>query len=154
MEITNRKTALLLGLKSYFTGKPCKHGHLAARWIDGHCMVCHAKQAAATFQKTKDARKEKRIAGLQAWKARNPQKARGHHKNTETLRRRIKGGRLLAKKHSKEITKFYANCPPDFHVDHIVPLNGKTVSGLHVPWNLQYLPAHENIRKGNRHGEE
>ena len=56
----------------------------------------------------------------------------------------------LTKNDKEKIRKIYAKCPKGYHVDHIVPLKGKDVCGLHVPSNLRIITAHKNQSKGNR----
>lgn len=50
----------------------------------------------------------------------------------------------------KEIERIYRDCPIGLEVDHIIPLKSDIVCGLHVPWNLQYLPKSENAKKKNK----
>lgn len=45
---------------------------------------------------------------------------------------------------------FYENCQQGYEVDHIIPLKGKTVSGLHIRSNLQYLLPEDNLKKRNK----
>lgn len=62
----------------------------------------------------------------------------------------------LTQAHVAEMDGLYQFCRifPGYAVDHIIPLNGKRVSGLHVPENLQVLTVSENSRKGARYQVE
>lgn len=63
----------------------------------------------------------------------------------------------LTKEHLEEIESFYSTAKAleqafggKYDVDHIHPIKGETCCGLHVPWNLQVLPASKNREKSNR----
>lgn len=63
----------------------------------------------------------------------------------------------LTKEQKQEIMKFYALARKrsaesgiEYQVDHIIPLKGRIISGLNVPWNLQVITKSENTRKNNR----
>jgi hypothetical protein len=80
------------------------------------------------------------------WKAANPDKAREHvQQRKAAIKRATPPWADMA-----AIKAFYANRPAGHHVDHIEPLRAADRSGLHVPWNLQYLPAEESQRKYNK----
>jgi hypothetical protein len=82
-------------------------------------------------------------------KSYNSEKQKPKNNAKAAKRRALKLSATLAG-YDKQIVEIYKNCPPGYHVDHIMPLKGKNSCGLHVPWNLQYLPAIENLKKGNR----
>jgi hypothetical protein len=93
------------------------------------------------------------------WKLNNPDKI-----NFQTAKRRAaklqRTPKWLTVEHFNEIKEFYRQASNltritgiQHTVDHIMPLQGKTLSGLHVPWNLQILigPGKDgNYSKGNR----
>lgn len=104
------------------------------------------------------------------WPKTDPEKAKAHaknyreknpHKNAELCMRRkaakdMRTPSWLTEEHEFAISEIYElrklrseATGVEQHVDHIVPLRGKTVSGLHVPWNLQVIPASENLSKSN-----
>jgi hypothetical protein len=91
-----------------------------------------------------------RRAQNEAWKTANPERWRALKRAAYVVRERLLAAQPIAKTYSKQTAAVYEECPRGLHVDHIVPLNNEIVCGLHVPWNLQYLPPDDNIKKSNR----
>ena len=116
-----------------------------------------AKQrASAWYYSNKEyANKRNKVYGA-VWRTANKDKqcAKSNRYRSSKLQATPK---WLSQEQQKQIESFYwlsrlQNELTDnvYHVDHIIPLKGKTVCGLNVPWNLQIIPALDNIRKGNK----
>lgn len=82
---------------------------------------------------------------------------RNGQSSSKELKRFYAQNRMCAKRHRtpkwadyERTREIYANCPSGYEVDHIIPLQGKLVSGFHIAENLQYLLATDNARKFNR----
>lgn len=125
---STREEALAQGSMHYFTGMPCKHGHLDVRQTSSKkCKTCN-REAQARFFATPSGR------------------AYHNAKSNANFPRRSK----INRQNLTEVQLFYMYCPPGYEVDHIIPRHGKNVCGFDSLSNLQYLPKEENRRKGNK----
>lgn len=152
------------GLEDYYNSKAEKDGkchtckncakNRSRRWAKDNierANLASAKWARSNLQKRKAARAK--------WITNNSTTWQAIKRSKESRRRgtnKLATPKWLTCQHRAEIIELYTVASElqwlsneTLHVDHIVPLKNKEVCGLHVPWNLQILPAGENIRKSN-----
>lgn len=121
----------------------------------------------AYYQKTKEAQSEHKAEYYKNTKAARLAYGKKHYQNNKAMYIANCTSRRAAKQNAtpewltsacyQQIFNFYMEAQRlttltgiQFHVDHIVPLQGETVCGLHVPWNLQVIPQYENQSKKNK----
>ena len=194
---STREEAKRLGLPRYFTGEPCKHGHVAERMTaNRRCVRCHRlyQNDRASTPEFKERRRE---YDRQRWKNNQDylieKNRRYYTENTESVnaqkrqywvdnidrmrearQRWAVENRHVMRFHSAKRKKLIIRATPTWadmrairavyaeaerltietgvlhHVDHIIPLHGEDVCGLHVHWNLRPLPWRDNIVKKNK----
>lgn len=150
--------------ETYFTGKACKRGHIAPRFRSTrNCVECNRERGRVANMTESQAQDKRDRAKRSYWN--DPEASRERNRNAGFWFYRKHPKRVLADTRAQQIKKqqrtppwadlkairaFYEACPEGYEVDHIHPLNGKTISGLHVLENLQYLPMAVNRAKGNK----
>ena len=145
-----RKDAQQKGLLKYFSGKPCNNRHVAERYTrNGECVEC-----ATARWKTGDPTSHAARVMKHYWRNRErliAQSVERHRLTGYNAQRRAAKLKATPKWANLEaIRAIYAKCPKGYHVDHVIPLKGINVCGLHIAENLQILPASDNLRKSNK----
>jgi len=164
MEIIGREAAKSAGLKTYFTGKPCKNGHIEPRRVNGKdCVQCQNRRAAEwrrnnleackiSRKKRYDNNKEIELTRAKIYQHNNLDKWRAY-KHVRRARKLQVGGKHTAKDIAhllKTQNGFCVCCKKDirdgYHVDHIIPLSDVMRSSNNL-WNLQLLCGSCNLSK-------
>lgn len=129
----------------------------------------NAQREKENIRRWKKGHQDQEVDSQRKWRASNPNyqlnwsienRAKRNAMEARYRAKKLKAiPKWLTKDNIREIEEFYTlaqelawlneDCRP-LDVDHIVPLQGKNVSGLHVPWNLQLLPHKENCYKKNK----
>jgi hypothetical protein len=121
----------------------------------GHIQSCGCLFKDTHFKHGKSDTAEYRTQRTRKWREAHPERSHAMSRISQA-KRLIRAPKWLTDEHKRQMSEFYilANrltleTGIEHEVDHIYPLQGKLCSGLHVPWNLQVIPAKKNRRKSN-----
>jgi len=137
----------------------CPKGHnkdIVGRAKNRSCAECARIKSKIAYYENK----EGSLAKKKKWNLDNPEKVKiqqdkyrkAHpevHRISALKQKTNRGLRVVAWG-QEGMVEYYRNMPPGMTEEHIIPLQGDLVSGLHVIWNLDYLPKSKNSSKSNK----
>lgn len=181
LQIVTLKEAKHKKLQKYYTGIPCKKGHVALRLTSTRrCVECNKINTSSVekyiYNKDYYLNNKEKITTLSLeYRQRTKNKKAEYDKvyrNLNAAKLNSNKAKYRAAKISKtakwdldftefvceeafELAKLRKNLFGfDWEVDHVIPLQGKEVSGLHVWNNLAVIPASLNAAKGNKYYQD
>lgn len=150
----------------------CIHGHAPIGKLRGKksvCAVCakENKKAYPPSEKSREKQnkrlRDRRKANIKAFRARERLWRQNNRAKVKAKKLRYNKATenatptWLTDEQWDEMNAIYARARRkteetgiEYHVDHIVPLQGEEICGLHVPWNLRAVPAKINLKKSNK----
>lgn len=135
--------------KKFFVGKPnnmkvCTY--LLSKYDLKYCPGCNHVYYLESFHSNDSKSTGKQEYCKQCFNS----KVRDMRKEYQATRKADKLNATPSWANLDKIKEIYSKCPIGYHVDHVVPLMGDSVCGLHVENNLQYLTARDNLAKSNK----
>lgn len=152
-EIISRAQAKASGLRHYFTGKPCRNGHVAQRLVScNDCVECSQSRLGSWY----GANKSRQIGNVTRWRVDNPG-ADSAYQSRRRAKQAAARPTWFGELDSFVEREAYSLCADReratgiaWQVDHMIPLLSRKACGLHCAANLQVIPACLNAKKGNR----
>lgn len=154
MKLISRQEAINQNLTRYFTGQACKHSHVSERLLSNRtCVECLLIKKHQRAQRPDV--KASDLLRLNNSDKSNPARklARTRRRQARQLQRTPKwdaDAHLIVAKY-QVAAMLSRETGEQHHVDHIIPLQGKYVSGLHVFSNLRVIPGSDNVKKSNKY---
>ena len=155
--------ALRQGVTYYFTGKPCKHGHLSERFAKNkNCREClRIRNRARTKQGYWQDYGDEAYRQYKRDRAKRYAQSANHKQGVARRRYFERNARVATREGAKELRRLRLEAQllsldtgVKHEIDHIIPLIHRQVCGLDVPGNVQILTKRQNRRKAARFNQE
>ena len=144
-DLVNCSTAKAHGLKRYFTGRPCKNGHVSERYVSGHvCVLCNEDAKKKYANKDPEKLRIKKRDSIRRSRARDVEKHRQWQRNHYS-REKTKNPAGLAEENRKGVREWRQKYPERAKAsDQNKRAKRMAATGSHTAADIENILAQQN----------